>query len=147
MGVGAFTDKKHKSTAEDVLHPAGSKRLLWQSLIHSIANHYQTQGDYAFYGKNYGWALRFRRGGKALLSMYPGKDNFTVQIVLGQLETERASSIQLGRNTAEVLKKSHAFREGRWLFIKIESKQDILDVQNLLRIKSPPKRRRMDGLI
>ena len=74
-----------------------------------------------------------------MLSMYPGEDSFTVQIVLGQTPAEKASSLKLGRNVRNVLENAHQFPEGRWLFIKVNSKQDISDVQQLLLLKERPK--------
>jgi hypothetical protein len=71
--------------------------------------------------------------------MYPGEDSFTVQIVLGQTPAEKASSLKLGRNVRNVLENAHQFPEGRWLFIKVNSKQDISDVQQLLLLKERPK--------
>lgn len=40
-----------------------------ERLAQFVTDNYQIESDFAFYGKNYGWAMRFRRGGKALLSM------------------------------------------------------------------------------
>jgi len=71
--------------------------------------------------------------------MYPGEDSFTVQIVLGQTPAEKASSLKLGRNVRNVLENAHQFPEGCWLFIKVNSKQDISDVQQLLLLKERPK--------
>jgi hypothetical protein len=82
--------------------------------------------------------LRFRRGSKTLLSMYPGTESFVVQIVLGQIEAEKAFDLDLGKNVRRHLENTHQFHEGRWLFIKIESEQDLNDVKKLLLVKSRP---------
>ena len=104
-----------------------------------MEENYRTKRDFAFYGKNYGWAVRFRKAGKALLSVYPGEDAFTVQIVLGQALAEKASSLKLGKNAKKVLENAHPFPEGRWLFIKVNSRQDISDIQQLVLLKERPK--------
>jgi len=83
--------------------------------------------------------LRFRKAGKALLSMYPGQSSFTVQIVLGGTPAKQASSLKLGRNVRKVLENAHEFPEGRWLFVRVRSKQDLHDVQQLLLVKERPK--------
>jgi len=115
----------------------GSKKELWEDLTRFIADNYRVKSDFAFYGKNYGWALRFRRTGKALLSLYPGEESFTVQIVLGETAAEKAASLKLGKNVRNVIENARQFPEGRWLFIRIRSKQDISDVQQLLMLKAP----------
>mgnify|MGYP002153788772 CR=1 FL=1 len=141
MSVGIFVDKMHRPTMEEVSAVIGPKRQLWDSLTRFVVKTYQIQRDFAFYGKNYGWAVRFRAGGKALLSMYPGKESFTVQIVLGQTVAEQAFSLNLGKDVRKVLEKAHRFPEGRWLFIKVESQRDLNDIQRLLLVKSGPSKK------
>ena len=46
-------------------------------------------------GKNYGWALRFRSGGRALAAFSVGTGSFTVQIIIGQAQLEKASQLRL----------------------------------------------------
>jgi len=140
MAKGAFVDKKHRPTKQEMLRALGSKRSLWDDLSQFISGNYGLQGDLAFYGKNYGWAIRYRKGGKVLVSMYPRNDAFTVQIVLGEAEGRRASGMHLGANTRRVLEEAHNFREGRWLFIEVESAKDLDDVKQLILIKAPKKR-------
>jgi hypothetical protein len=94
-----------------------------------------------FYGKDYGWAVRFRKAGKELLSMYPGEESFTVQFVLAQTPAEKASSLKLGKNVRNILENAHQFPEGRWHFIRVNSKQDLKDIQRLLLLKESPRTR------
>ena len=121
----------------EISHSIGPKKELWDSLERFVAENYRTKRDFAFYGKNYGWALRFRKAGKALLSMYPGEGGFTVQIVLGETPAKKASNLKLGKNARNVLESARQFPEGRWLFIKVNSKQDLRDIQQLLLLKEP----------
>jgi hypothetical protein len=136
MPVGAFVEKQHQPTMREVFASIGSKKGLWENLERFVAENYQSKRDFAFYGKNYGWALRFRKAGKALLSMYPGEGSFTAQIVLGETPAKKASSLRLGRNARNVLGRAHQFPEGRWLFIRVSSKQDLRDIQQLLLLKT-----------
>jgi hypothetical protein len=139
LAVGVFVDKQHQPAMEEILGSVGSKKDLWNKLERFVAENYRAKRDFVFYGKNYGWALRFRKAGKALLSVYPGKDSFAVQIVLRQTPAEKGSDLNLGKNVRNVLEKAHQFPEGRWLFIKVNSKQDISDIQRLLLLKVQPK--------
>jgi hypothetical protein len=136
MPVGAFVEKQHQPTMREVFASIGSKKGLWKNLERFVAENYQSKRDFAFYGKNYGWALRFRKAGKALLSMYPGEGSFTAQIVLGETPAKKASSLRLGRNARNVLGRAHQFPEGRWLFIRVSVKQDLRDIQQLLLLKT-----------
>jgi hypothetical protein len=136
MPVESFVEKQHQPTMREVFASIGSKKGLWENLEKFVAEKFRTKRDFVFYGKNYGWALRFRKAGKALFSMYPGERIFTVQIVLAETPAKKASSLKLGKNTRNMLESVHQFPEGRWLFIKVNSKQDLRDIRQLLLLKT-----------
>jgi hypothetical protein len=144
MSVGIFTDKEHQPTREEVFGALGSQRLSWENLAQFIAANYGSQGDLRFYGKNYGWALRFRKGGKALLSLYPGQGSFTAQVVIGQSEVEKALSLSISDKVSKIIEDAHPFPEGRWLFIKVESEGDVKDIEQLITVKSRPAQQRKE---
>jgi hypothetical protein len=135
MPVGAFVEKQHQPTMREVFASIGSKKRLWEDLEKFVTENFRTKRDFAF-GKNYGWVLRFRKAGKALLSMYPGEGGFTVQIVLAESPAKKAVNLTLGKNARNVLESAHEFSEGRWLFIKVNSRQDLRDIQELLPLKA-----------
>ena len=92
-----------------------SKRQLWEALTQFIEENYRVKRDFAFSGKNYGWALRFRSGGRALAAFYPGTGSFTVQIIVGQAQLEEALQLRLGAKVRDLLINALAFTERRWL--------------------------------
>jgi len=136
MAIGAFTDKTHKPSTAEIVAAIGSKQPLWDNLIAFITDSYRLKSDFVFYGKKYGWALRFRKSGKALLSLYPSQESFTAQIIISQAQAEKALSSELSKKANKVIEDAHPYPEGRWLFIKVESEQDLHDVKQLLRVKS-----------
>ena len=136
MTVGGFVDKNHKPTMREIRNSLGSKRELWDALIRFVEENHRVKSDFAFYGVNYGWAMRFRKGGKALLSLYPGKDSFVAQIVLGEAPARKASHLALGGNVRRVLENVRPLADGRWLFIRVNSRKDVRDCRNLLVLKS-----------
>lgn len=146
MAIGTFTDKECKPTEADIVAAIGSKRPLWEDLTSFIADSYRLKSDFAFYGKNYGWALRFRKAGKALLSLYPGQESFTAQIIVSQEQADKALSSGLSKKASKVIKEAHPYPEGRWLFLKVESEQDLNDVKQLLMVKSQPVQKRKDKI-
>ena len=141
MTIGIFTDRGHQPTTQEILAAIGSKQPLWESLNSFIADSYKLKSDFAFYGKNYGWALRLRKAGKALLSLYPGQEGFTAQIILGQEQVEKASSLGLSKKAIKIIEDAHPYPEGRWLFIKVESEPDLNDIKKLLAVKSQPAKK------
>ena len=102
---------------------------------------YKAAKGLVFYGKNYGWAVRFRKGGRALISLYPGRGAFTAQIVLNEEQLAEAIASGLGEGARRVIEAAKPFPEGRWLLLPVESEADLLDVERLLAAKSPPKKK------
>jgi hypothetical protein len=75
-----------------------------RSLTQFIDEKYRVKRDFAYYWKNYGWALRFRSGGRALAAFYPGTGSFTVQIIIGQAQLEEALQLRLGAKVRGILR-------------------------------------------
>jgi hypothetical protein len=135
MSVGVFTDKAHAPTAEQISEAIGSRRAAWEEILQVIWEGYSHQKDWRFYGKNYGWALRFRKSGKALASLYPAEGGFTIQLILSQADVDKTRGLKLGKHVRHIIEQAHPFPEGRWVFIPVRSGQDLRDVRQLLALK------------
>ncbi len=137
MGVGVFTDRNHRPADADVNAAIGPMLPAWQQLTGILRKDYAAQQDFHFqYGRNYGWAWRFRVKGKLLTALYPTKGGFTVQIILSPPTVEGAERMKLGKNVRQAIADAKPYPEGRWLFIRIESDGDVRDVQRLLALKA-----------
>jgi hypothetical protein len=133
-----FTDKQRQPAPEEILLALGPSRPAWESLEQYLGENYRLKKDFAFYGKNYGWALRFRKSGKALLSLYPRQGGFTVQIVLGEPQVQQALLSGVGPAARKAIEAANAYAEGRWLFIPVETMQEVEEVKYLLGLKAKP---------
>jgi hypothetical protein len=141
MSYGAFTDKKHQPTEAEIQASIGSQRSAWQELIRFIRENYPADEDFKFlYGKQYGWALRFRIRGQLLTSLYPADEGFTVQINLGPAAVEQAQGMKLGDNVQGAIARATPYPEGRWLFIPVRSADEVRDIQRLLALRVETKR-------
>jgi len=138
MNIGIFLDEEHQPTRRQISAAIGSRRSLWQNLVQFITDNYRIKGDLTFCGENYGWALRFRKGGKPLTTIYPARESFVAQIVIGPTQAGNAFGLDLGKRVRKALEDAHPYHDGRWLFIKVRSKRDLTDVQQLLMLKSQP---------
>ncbi len=139
MTIGLFADKEYQPTETAVLKALGPKQPLWKELTQFIADNYPIPGEWNFGGKNYGWNLWYRKSGKTLVTLYPQKDYFVAQIVLGKDQVEQALNLKLGKNVGTVLTETPQLHDGRWLFIKVKIEKDIKDIQQLLQVKQRPK--------
>jgi hypothetical protein len=114
MSIGLFTDKGHQPTDTQILEAIGPKLPLWHALVRFVQEQYPVQEDFRFlYGKNYGWALRFRIKGQLLVSLYPTQGGFTAQINLSSNAIEKAQRMRLGKNVQQAIARANPYPEGR----------------------------------
>lgn len=136
MAIGAFTDKTHQPAPTEIVKALGSLRQPWQALVQHIRATYPVQEDLHFcYGKQYGWAFRFRSKGSLLTALYPARNSFVVQIILSRPALEQAQTLPLGEAARQAIARAKPYPEGKWLFIPVQSEHDLRDVQCLLALK------------
>lgn len=136
-------DRDTEPTDENMLKYVGRRAGLWSSLLEYLATHYAHTRELDFGGKKYGWAIRYRKSKKTLITLFPERGGFTALIVLGREEVAKANAIQarLGSNVREVLATTKQLHDGRWLWIRPSSKADIESIKALLSTKRQPKPR------
>jgi hypothetical protein len=141
MSFGVFTDKKHHPSEVEVVEAIGPLHPIWQELVCFVRAKYPVQEDFKFmYGKNYGWALRFRIKTQLLVNLYPVKGCFTAQVNLSPEAVEKALAMNLGQNAQQAIARAHPYPEGRWVFTPVESAKDAQDIQSLLALRVEAKR-------
>ncbi len=141
MSIGIFTDKKQQPADAEIAKAIGPQLPAWEEFLQFIRETYPSDEDFKFlYGKKYGWARRFRSRGKLLTSLYPAEGRFVVQINLTPEAVERALAMEPGKNTREAIARAHPYPEGRWVFIPVESADDVQDVKQLLALRAETKR-------
>jgi hypothetical protein len=139
MSKGSFTDRDHHPSREEIDAALGPRRKAWDELNRYMAENYQVQGELVFGGLSYGWAARFRKSGKTLLTLFPGQKQFIANVVLGRSLLKKAHALKLGDNARQVLGSAKRYPEGCWLYIRVSSKQDAADIQRLIALKAPPR--------
>jgi hypothetical protein len=148
MAHGAFTDKRHAPSEQEISRRLGKSAPLWNLLIAFVREELSTREDLKFYGVNYGWALRFRHHGKALISFYPGTGAFEAQIILSEGAVQRALRMPLGARYHLKIRSAHPYPEGRWLFLDVLSPSDVKRIEELILLKVAGKRKKprlLDG--
>ena len=139
MAIGIFDDKEHRPTAQEICDMLSSKQPLWENLTQFITDSYLMPGEFSFGGKKYGWNMWYRKSGKTLVNLYPQQGYFVAQIVLGKDQVEHVWQLKLGKNVKTVLEATPQLHDGRWLFIKVMTEQDVKDIEQLLMVKKRPK--------
>jgi hypothetical protein len=110
-------------------------------MVHHVREKYPSEEELKFmYGKEYGWALRFRIRGHLVTSLYPGQDGFFAQVNLSPEAVEKAQRLPLGEHARQAIEVAFPFPEGRWVFVRVETEADVRDVQRLLLLRADSKR-------
>jgi hypothetical protein len=138
-----ISDKTHQPSEEEMRKFIGKPAVdAWIELKHFIYSSYDLKGETLFYGKKYGWTIRYRKSGTTLCTLFPEKSEFTVLIVLGKKDSEKVLSLQqeFSEKTQLLLRKTQQLHDGRWLWLRISQLEDIEDVKKLLHIKRRPKK-------
>lgn len=132
-------------TIEHVASNLGARAFaLWSDLTDHLAECYPDHVPRPdFGGKDDGWAIRYRRGEKTLVTLYPEAGSFTVLVVLGHREVTKANALigNLSVKVAQEFLATSQLHDGRWLWIRPTSKRDIVSIGMLLRVKHRPTRR------
>jgi hypothetical protein len=136
MSKEIFTDKIHKPTNEEVIETLENIQLIWKDIVNFIEMQCKSKGEFKFYGKNYGWALRFNKSGKSLVALYPSQNEFTVQIILNAQQVDKALEQDLNDMIKNIILNTPEIHEGKWIYIKVTSESDITDIKKLLLIRA-----------
>ena len=140
MSIGLFTNKDNQPTEAQVCGAIGFRLPLWHDLIRAVREQYSVQEDFKFlYGKSYGWAVRFRVKGQLLVSLFPTLGGFTAQVNLSPDAIKKVLSMKTSKNVQQAIARANPYPEGRWLFIPVETEQDLDDVQQLLKMRAHAK--------
>ncbi|MEK4061939.1 MULTISPECIES: DUF3788 domain-containing protein [Paenibacillus] len=144
MNSQRLCDKEVVPTEEQIYTFLGAEaKQAWIELSRFAEQNYDHQPELNFGGKNYGWNVRYRRSGKTLFAMFPEKEGFTVLLVLGKKEIEAytARMEEFGAYFKSVYEAAAQFHDGRWLWIKVHSIDELKDIEQMILIKKKPKKR------
>jgi len=135
-------DKAQEPSEGDILIQLGNSSSLWFDIRSCLDQMYDFVPELVFYGKKYGWTIRYRKSGKTLCSLFPEKDAFTILVVLGKNEVGKVDSAidQLNPNVRSIFENADQYHDGRWLWIRVFSNEDVESIKFLLTKKRKPKK-------
>ena len=94
-----------------IIDNIGKNSSLWIELQKYLSDNYDFTRETIFYGKKYGWTIRYRKSGKTLCSLFPEVGAFIILIVLGKKEVEKVYSEidKLNSEVKDVLEKQNNY--------------------------------------
>jgi Protein of unknown function (DUF3788) len=137
-----FADRQDEPSYGRILEVLGRARPAWSDLELHLREKYALEGFLRFmYGKRYGWALCFRRGGRFITAMYPNRGSMTVQIILNRAQIETVHRLGPPPHIKHTLEKARDYPEGRWLFLPVTSRTEGRDLRALIELKLQGRKR------
>lgn len=84
-----------------------------------------------------GWNVKYKKGSRAICTLYPNKGYFTCMVSIGRKEAEEAEILLLSctKYIQELYSKANLFNGGRWLMIDITSPEVLADVKELIKLR------------
>ena len=145
MPYERLLDKKCIPTGKDILETIGDKSDLWLSIHEFIENNYDFDKELAFFSKNYGWTVRYRKSKKTLVSCFPEKGAFSALLVLGRAEADKVNQIreELNEEFLSVFDNTQQLRDGRWMWLRILTRQDLDSLIKVIQIKRRVKKQKL----
>ncbi|NHJ39362.1 MAG: DUF3788 domain-containing protein [Asgard group archaeon] len=130
---------------EYILDFIGNAKKSWLEFTTFLNDTYDFSVEKINYGKNYGWAIRYRKSNRTWCALYPQKDCFEVQIIFGKKEVEKFLEMRdefgdFVQNKFDTTKQLH---DGRWMFFKITDSSLIEDLKKMMIIKRKPKKKKV----
>ncbi|MGA9761289.1 MAG: DUF3788 family protein [Gaiellaceae bacterium] len=136
MSYGVFTDRMSRPGEVEVEAALAGAALLWSELVSFIEGSFRVRSDWKFYGKSYGWALAFKKSGKALVSLFPADGSFTTQLIL---KDDQIAQVPRGLMIPELrgaIDSANPYAEGRWVFLAVSSRRELEVVETLIEIRA-----------
>jgi Protein of unknown function (DUF3788) len=137
MAYGCYTEKDARPDAGQALAAVGAAAPQWAELVDWLTSLTRTAPSWRFYGCNYGWALAFKKGGRALAALFPDRERLTVLVVLtGEQADLAVADAALSTASHELIASLPRFKEGCWVFRPVADERGAADARRLIALRA-----------
>lgn len=119
------------------------KNPLWEELCEHLEGTYGVapKVEHSICSGAPGWNLKYKKGGRALCTLYPDQGCFTCLVSIGSKEAIEAELL-LGTCTdylQDLYSKTKPFQGGRWLMIEVTSSERLEEIKALIALRLKKK--------
>jgi hypothetical protein len=117
--------------------PLWSDLCAWAETAYSIA----PKVEHSTCSGAPGWNVKYKKGGRALCTLYPDDGAFTAMVTVGSKEAASADLLlpTFSDYLRELYVRTQAFNGARWLMIRVTDARVLEDVKALIRLRVAPK--------
>jgi AraC family transcriptional regulator len=89
----------------------------------------------------YGWNVKYKKGGRSLCTLYPQEGSFLALVVIGQREIAEAEILLpfLSAYVQQVFAETKTGMQQKWLMIEVKNTEVLEDVKQLVALRRPKK--------
>lgn len=136
MLPNAFTGKPQQPTDAELAAELGPAKALWDQLLAALADEFGVvTREWNSYSKKAGWALRLKRGDRAIVYLSPSRGCFTASFALGAKAVEAARQSKLPQRAIKIIDEAKRYAEGTGVRIDVNGPKDIDIVEKLVKAK------------
>ena len=118
---------------------------LWPELRQYLRDAYgaEPRAEYSRCGLEPGWNLKFKKGGKALATVYLRPGYVTAMISVAPKDEAAAAGVLLTctEYTRALYRKTASSKMGRWLMLDLTSPEVLEDIKALLALRAKPAKK------
>lgn len=133
--------KSQQPTLEQISEYIASP--LWGELCQWAGKSYQIEPkvEHSTCSGAPGWNVKYKKGGRALCTLYPDEGQFTALITVGAKEAPEAELLlpTCSDYIRELFARTQTMNGARWLMIRVTDAQVLEDVKKLIRLRVAPK--------
>ncbi len=137
-------DKTKEPCFEDICrYVSGGAGSRWRALTKHIEDAYSSAPliTYSVCAGKPGWNVKYKKGGKALCTLYPEKDGFIALVVLGAADMDIFNAVKENYTpyVVSLFEDCKPFNNTKWLMINVSGEDVLEDVKKLLKLKTLKK--------
>lgn len=116
---------------------------LWQTVIERIDAAYDMEKEWDKGGTTAKYCLRFRRGGKTLVTLIPKEKAIGMMFVFGRDERTKfeAKQAEFSNKTVSQYNAATTYHDGKWIKYDLPDDSVLNDLPSLLAIKRKPNKK------
>ncbi|MDR1263408.1 MAG: DUF3788 domain-containing protein [Oscillospiraceae bacterium] len=123
------------SELQTIMPPAAFE--LWQALVAQIDALYDMSKEWDNGGKDAKYLLRFRRGGKTLVTLFPKEDGVGLMVIYGKDERAKfeAAKADFSEKVIAEYEAAKTYHDGKWIMFQLPDDDVERDLPALLKVK------------
>lgn len=147
MAASLIMDQSHHPSMEEIAsYITGKDGSLWQDMVNFLETNFKVKREIAYSscsGKP-GWNVKYKKGGKALCTLYPEREAFTALVVLGQHERAvfDGTREEYSSMITDAYDECSLFNGTKWLMLPVQNEKNLAGVKKLITLKAQGKKKK-----